>query len=134
MIPDIGAELAEEMEEGGAEPSLGYRMLPEKGRIAGTTDGLDAVRQAAYKILRTERYESAIYSWDYGIELKGLFGRPTSYVLPELERAIREALEADDRIDSVDGFSFEAGGGRVHATFTVHTIFGDIEEEAEVEA
>ena len=55
-----------------------------------------------------------------------------TYVLPELERRIKEALEWDSRIDSVDNFEFEVNGTSIHATFTVHTIFGDIEAERTV--
>ena len=47
-----------------------------------------------------------MYSWDYGVELADLFGEPVSYVCPELERRITEALLQDGRIEGVDGFSF----------------------------
>ena len=42
-------------------------------------DETEAVRQAAIKILNTERYENEIYSWNYGIELKDLI----KYVIKE---------------------------------------------------
>ena len=80
-------------------------------------------------ILNIERYEHLIYSWDYGIELIDLFGQPIPFVLPELKRRITEALTQDSRIQSVDAFSFETNKGKVHASFTVNTIFGDIEAE-----
>ena len=51
------------------------------------------------------------------------------FVLPELKRRITEALVQDSRILGVDAFSFEVNRGKVHATFTVHTIFGDVEAE-----
>ena len=75
-------------------------------------------------MLNTERYQYLIYSWDYGVELLDLFGEPISYVCPELERRITEALLQDDRIEEVDGFEFEVSGGTVKASFTVHTVFG----------
>ena len=61
-------------------PSKSYRMLIEDERIIGNIDQLDAVAQACYKILNTERYVHVIYSWNYGVELQELFGKPIPYV------------------------------------------------------
>ncbi|MCI8484711.1 MAG: DUF2634 domain-containing protein [Lachnospiraceae bacterium] len=116
------------------QPSKTYRMILESRRVQGYTDGLEAVRQAVYKILLTERYQYIMYSWNYGIEIHDLFGEPVSYVCPELKRRITEALTQDDRIESVDGFEFDLSQkGVIHAAFTVHTIFGTIQAEREVE-
>ena len=83
-----------------------------------------------YKILNTERYQYIIYSWNYGIETLDLFGEPISYVCPEIERRITEALIQDDRIESVDSFEFDySKKGKVHVKFKVHTIYGDTEQE-----
>ncbi len=129
MIPSYDEDLLEGIEEDEIEPSLNYKMNLDKERVVGSVDGLEAMKQVIFKILHTERYEYPIYSWDYGVELKDLIGRPMSYVLPELERVITEALEADDRIDSVDNFEFDVQKNKVSVTFTVHTIFGDLEND-----
>ena len=98
--------------------------------VHGYCDEIKAMKQVIYKILNTERYNYIIYSWNYGIETLDLFGEPVSYVCPEIERRIKEALIQDDRIDSVDNFEFDTSVKRtVCVTFTVHTIFGDINEE-----
>ena len=113
-------------------PSKTYRLISggeKTGRIQGKTDGLDALRQTIYCILNTERYRYPIYSWNYGVELEGLFGRPVSYVKSELKRVIREALLQDDRITEVDNFEFEAHGKKLHVSFLIHTIFGDLDWE-----
>jgi hypothetical protein len=113
-----------------AEPtSRTFALHIERDRIAGYTDGLDAIKQAVYLILSVERYEYIIYSWNYGVELLDLFGKPIPYVLPEIKRRITQALLQDTRITSVDDFSFETQRGRVAARFTVHSIFGDFEAE-----
>ena len=88
------------------QPSYTYRMvLPnrddEPTKFKSKTDGIEAVKQAVYKILNTERYTYPIYSWNYGIELVDLFGQPIPWVYPELERRITEALVWDDRINTV---------------------------------
>ena len=105
----------------------------EKKRISGYTDGLDAVAQTIYCILCTERYEHVIYSWDHGVELRGLIGKPKPYVKSELKRRISEALMQDDRISSVDSFEFADMGRNLSVSFVVHTDMGDILKEMEVE-
>ena len=83
-----------------------------------------------YLILITDRYQFVMYSWNYGIELLDLYGEPVSYVCPELERRITEALTWDDRIKSVDNFEFNISKkGEILVTFTAHTVFGDVVSE-----
>lgn len=128
MIPAVNDDLQTdfEIEE---ETSNTYKLNFNKSTIAGYVDEREAMIQAIYLILNIERYEYLIYSWDYGIELVDLFGQPIPFVLPELKRRITEALTQDSRIQSVDAFSFEVNKGKVHASFTVNTIFGEVEAE-----
>lgn len=114
-------------------PSKTYYMNLEKYRIRGNVDGIESIPQAIFCVLNTERSKFHAYSNNYGVEFEELFGKQMSYVLPELERRIKEALEWDSRIESVDNFNFEIIGSIVHATFTVHTIYGEIEAERTVE-
>lgn len=115
------------------QPTLTHRMDRERDCVKGRTDGIDAMKQAVYKILMTERYGSVIYSGNYGIELSDLFGQPVSYVCPELERRITEALLWDSRIESVDNFQFDfSKKGAVSVRFNVQTVFGGFESEKEV--
>ncbi len=116
------------------QPSRTYRMQIEDERVSGTiTDDIEAVKQAVYKALNTERYKHTIYSPNYGVELADLFGKPIPYVLPELPRRIEEALLADDRITKVDNFSLKYDKrGNVTCLFVVHSIFGAFDTEKEV--
>ena len=102
-------------------------------RIDGYINDLDAVKQTIYLILSTERYKYIIYSWDFGVELSDLFGKPMNYVISELPRRITEALTQDDRISDVVDFEFERNGKKLHTTFTVITTAGNISTELEVE-
>lgn len=113
------------------QPNKTYKMMIDTDRIQGTiTDDLEAVEQAIYKIINTERYKFLIYSWNYGIELENLFGKPIPYVLPEIPRRIKEALTQDDRIKDVLGFDLTYNRkGDVLAKFTVVTIYGNLEIE-----
>lgn len=115
------------------QPSWTYGMDFERKRILGTVDGTDAVRQAVYCILNTERYDHLIYSWNYGVELKDLYGRPIPYVKSELKRRIKEALLQDERILDVSIFSFSHRQGKLCVSFIVRSVFGDIRAEKEVE-
>ena len=129
MIPSGNTALTVDLEVV-TMPSKQHRMDLNSNRILGTCDSLEAVRPTVFKILNTERYAYIIYSWNYGIELEDLFGQPVRYVCPEIERRVQEALLQDDRITAVDEFEFDTSKrGVVAATFTVHTIFGDLNEE-----
>lgn len=132
MIPSTTAFLEQDFELE-KQPTYTYKMNLESNLIRGYTDGLEAMKQAIFKILSTERYQYIMYSWNYGIETLDLYGEPVSYVCPELERRISEALLWDERIESVTDFEFDISKKRVvHATFTAHTIFGDVQAEREV--
>jgi hypothetical protein len=111
------------------ESSRTHKLNLNELTISGYTDEQEAMIQAIFLILNIERYEYLIYSWNYGIELTDLFGQPTSFVIPELERRITEALIQDSRITKVDNFTFETNRNKVYTKFTAHTIFGDIEIE-----
>lgn len=132
MIPSTTGFLEQdfEFEE---QPTYTYKMNLDTGTIRGYTDGLDAMRQAIFKILQTERYQYVMYSWNYGVETLDLYGEPVSYVCPELERRITEALTWDERIKSVNNFEFDViGKGAIHVSFVAHTVFGEVQAETKV--
>lgn len=115
------------------QPTNTYKMNIQLNLIRGYTDGIEAMKQAIYKILLTERFQYIMYSGNYGIETLDLYGQPISYVCPELERRISEALLWDNRIQNVTDFEFDTSKkGTVHVSFTAHTAFGDIQAEKEV--
>ena len=131
MIPSINI-LTEEITEP-TYPNRTYNLKLENERVSGEIDGLDAVKQAVELILLTERYTCPIYSWDYGVELIDLIGKPMPYVMSELPRRITEALTQDDRINNVTNFEFEKHGKILTVSFTVITNLGNISTALEVE-
>lgn len=113
------------------QPSFTHKLSEQ--HVSGYVDELEAYKQAVYKILNTERYEHVMYSWNYGIELKGLFGQHIAYVVPELERRIREALMQDDRTVSVTDFQFDTTKfGEVAVKFKANSIYGEVEQQLTV--
>ena len=115
------------------QPSHTYKLDIDRGRVKGTTEDADALLQAEYLILSVERYQYPIYSYNYGVELVDLIGQPKDFVMSEVKRRITEALTQDDRINSVDSWEFENTKKSLIVTFTVHTIYGDIETKKEVD-
>ncbi|MGX9756015.1 DUF2634 domain-containing protein [Clostridioides difficile] len=111
------------------EPGKTFKLHIEKNRVDGTCDDVEALKQTIFLILNTERYEHLIYSRNYGVELNDLIGEPISFVIPEIERRIKEALILDDRIENVDNFEFENIKGKVHCKFVVHTKYGNMNAE-----
>lgn len=109
-----------------------YKLSDDK--IQGFVDELEALQQAIYKVLSTEKYEYPIYSFSYGIELENLIGKELSYVKVELKRRIQECLIQDNRIESVDNFEFIATDDGLLCTFDVVSIYGEITITKEVNA
>ena len=141
MIPNT-SELSMSIEEEN-HPTLTFRAVVDenlaignirfRNRINGLIDDLDAVEQSVYLILGTERYKFPIYSWDYGVELADLFGKPMPFVMAELPERIKEALTVDERISNVTDFEFTQNGKKLEVSFTVVTDAGNLETALEVE-
>ena len=131
MIPFVYDDLQNDFEIE-QQPSETYKMDLSQMTIGGWVDGLEAVKQAAYKILNTQRYDFLIYSWNYGSQLEDLFGEQIPDVHSNIKRRITEALMQDERISGVDGFSFASNKGNVLVQFTVKTREGDFMIEKEV--
>ena len=131
MIPQTGGLLRQDFSFIQL-PSKTFKLDRENGCIVGMADGLEAVRQAVYLILNTERYQWLIHSWGYGAELQSLVGKPPDFCVAEIERRVREALLQDDRIRSVENFTFEVSKKTIAAQFTVVSIFGEVPVGAEV--
>ena len=132
MIPTTNPELQEDLEFEEI-PGLGFRMNLRNETIVGLVDEVESIKQAIFMILNTERYDYLIYTWDYGVELKDLYGEPVTYACPEIERRVTEALMMDERIVDVNTFEFDySKKGIIHVTFVVDTLYGDIQEEMAV--
>lgn len=128
MLPELNLinQLDEQM------TSYTYNINRNTNRISGYIDDKDAIIQAIYLILQTERYESMIYNWYYGVEFDGLIGKNKDYVTSELQRVIRESLTEDDRITEVSDFDITYTDDSALIVFSVQTNIGDITVEWEV--
>ncbi len=122
-----------EVETAASQPSRTYAVNWQTGRVAGFVDGIDALKQAIYKILQTERFAHIIYRWNYGFEANRIIGQSAAYLKSEIQRLITEALLADDRITAVEHFKISITDKRKAVVeFTVVSVFGETEIETEV--
>lgn len=136
MLPIAYEEVDEEEEfEVASEPSKTYRLDINTKRISGFCDGIEAIQQAIYKILNTERYQVLIYDWYYGFEKEDLIGlcETEQYLFLEIERRIREALLEDDRIEEIGDFSINQEKEKVIVQFQAMTNIGSIQIKEEIE-
>jgi len=139
MIPAIGKDgpiisllQGQTSGETAEQPSLTYRMDWEKKRISGSIDGLEAVQQAAVKILQTDRYEQLIYSFNYGTEWNLVLGADRLLVRSEIRRVLSEALLQDDRIIGIEDMEVLFSGDNLTVEFTVVTQYGNFQMRKEM--
>ena len=134
MIPNVEILMRdiEEVEYPSRTYKIEIRNDNEDDRINGYIDDLKSIQQAIYLILNIERYKYPIYSWDYGVELLDLIGKPVPYVISEIPRRITEALTQDSRITNVRDFEFEKNKSKLYVTFVVETTVGDVSADLEV--
>ena len=109
-----------------------FKLDKETKTVHGEIDGIEAVQQAAYLILHTERYIFPIYGMNFGTEIDTLYGREDSFLFPELRRRVSEALMVDDRIIGTSDFLFFRRGQTVEVQFVIQTVFGEQQLQADL--
>lgn len=114
-----------------ASPTKTYKLDFETGKISGIVDGKDALKQFIHKAIITARFRFPIYDDQYGCELEDLIGQDIPYELfeTEVKRVIKDALIYDDRINDVTNFNIEKTGDKVYISFTVDSIYGDLNDK-----
>lgn len=128
MIPEINVPATDD-NLNADQPSLTWKLDFNKGRVSGKIDQLEAVKQAVYKALQTDRYWYVIYSDDYGHELSTLIGDQPAFMQSELKRMVEETLMVDERIQSVDVLDITTNGDQLVFSFRVNSLFGSFDEE-----
>lgn len=114
------------------QPSRTYRLDWNRNRVVGMTNGLEAVKQAVFKILQTTRFEHLIYSSNYGCEIMRSLAADPSFVKSEIGRYVEEALLQDDRVKAVDDIQVKLEQDRALVTLTVVTEAGSFPVSQEV--
>jgi phage protein len=87
----------------------------------------EAIKIWLWKLLKTEKYEEIIYSWNYGTELMDLIGQGYSYgyIKAEVERYIKEAIELNlsDYIKEVKDIDIDFKHTKLMVQFNINTIY-----------
>lgn len=109
-----------------------YRVTNDGERIIDYVKERNSLQQTINFILNTERYKFPIYSWDYGVELYKLIGQPMDDVIRVLPGRVTEALIQDNRVTDVTDFEFEVNKKKLTMSCIVHSIYGDIPAQVEV--
>lgn len=115
------------------EPNLTYKL--GEATVSGKIDKLEAIKQAVYHILMTERYSNPIYSDSYGVELEQYVGKDMGFILADIQETLRDALLQDDRITDVIVNDVSKSTEQENACvidFTVYTIYGNYGEELNI--
>lgn len=135
MIPKIDEEVNELLGQYVKLNTIGssytYKMQIDKDRIYDFVDGAEALKQAIYKRLNTERDVYPIYK-NYGIKKKDLFGKEKRYAYMILTDRIKDTLLEDDRINEVRNFEYideKSRKDNVCISFDVDSVFGVINVE-----
>ena len=115
------------------QPSLTWFLDQASGRIRGTVDNLEAVRQAVEIILHVERFRWQLYRPYSGLQWEGLVGQSPHYVASEVRRRMEEALQMDDRVLGISAFSYTTQADMFTASITVSTVYGEIQTQTEVQ-
>jgi len=104
----------------------------DKSHCFGEVDGLEAVRQAVFHIVNTERYDYEINPHSYGIEKRQFIGESFNYFRARIENVVREAVMQDDRVRDVRILSVDnPAPAMARAFFEVESIFGSFESSVE---
>ena len=116
-----------------SQPSKTWIIDRDTMQVACMDEGLEAVRQAVEIALNVERFRWTIYSANFGAELDDLVGQDAALITAEIPRLVESALSVDDRVIAVDNYVFtRLDSTSMRVTFTVHTVYGDIQEGVEV--
>lgn len=122
LVPTIDPYLSNEENIFKPMPSINFKIYNDT--IKGKIDELEAVKQAVFLILSTERGMFPIYPAEYGITTIDLIGKDYGWVASELQRRIKESLSYDERVKDVVDFDCKRGRDSINVGFVVVSIFG----------
>jgi phage baseplate assembly protein W len=130
MVPELNGEFGDGEISFYRQPSLTWKLADDA--LGSKTDRLDAVKQAIYHILCTERYSNPIYDDNYGIELEQYIGAEFGKIKAGIENTLSDALTQDDRVLNVTVNDIVKEKDFCNVRFTVRTIYGEMEGNVNV--
>ena len=96
------------------------------------TVGGERIKNWVQKILNTQKGRYKIYNGTgYGINIEDTFvgkNYNRDYIRSEVKREITEILTTNEDIVSIDNFNMEVDGSLLTVSFTVNSVYGDIND------
>lgn len=105
------------------------------GKLTGDiVEGIEAIKVWIWNCLHTERFNNAIYSWQYGVEYEQYIGQTISneFLLADAMIETEEALTVNPYITGISDFNAEFNGSKLHISFTAETTIGNLEVNTDV--
>ena len=137
MLPSSFYTAKEIQEQMGLVPELSssfnFRLDIQNDRVLGFVDEAQALAQAVYMMIMTERGKYSIYPDDYGLQKEDLYGKQRKYIEAALSYRIPQCLLSDLRIKSVDNLDFYWANDKCLVVCDITSVFGDIEVTAPLE-
>lgn len=102
----------------------------KSGQLTGEiVEGLEAIKIWVWLALQVPRYRYYAYTWDYGSEFEDLIGQGYSngYIESESRRMTEDCLLINPDIQSISDFHVSVEKDTLTISFTVNTVYGDIE-------
>lgn len=130
MLPKVSVDVSEEA--GKRMPTKAFRIDFDEKKVGGIIDGEEALKQAIYVALMTERYKYAVFSHYYGTDYRDAFSEGYVEAMGKVRYAVEDSLKYDDRILSVGDFAFEKRGKAMCVSFKVRSVYGELDFETEV--
>ncbi len=107
----------------------------DTGQLTGTiVGGIEAIKVWIWSALHTQRFQYAIYSWDYGADMEQYIGSAVTseFLETDCHDEVEETLKICPYITGISDFAVELDGSQLHMEFLVHTIYGDTEVATDV--
>ncbi len=107
-----------------------YEIDFKSGQLTGEiVEGLEAIKVWVWLALQVPRYRYYVYTWDYGSEFEDLIGQGYSngYIESESRRMTEDCLLINPDIQSISDFHVSVEKDILTISFTVNTVYGDIE-------
>ncbi len=115
-----------------SQPYTTYKMNMESLTIEGLCDGKDALQQAIYKLIMTERDSYLIYDKIYGIELVDLYGKDMAYASAVIKLRLEDCFKNDSRIKGIENLIINKDKNKLMLSFAVNTEFGKMSFTQEI--
>lgn len=113
-------------------PTETFKINFETNQIEGKCNSLEAMKQAFYLQLNTQRYANKAFSNNFGMEWQDLIGNTEDFIVSEIVKRLKDMILGDKRYTdvSLDSDSpFEINGDLIIINIIVTTIYGEFTAE-----